>query len=97
MKTTNQSTVLAQSSFVPNLNNEHDSKELIAAKWKYRMARWENIMKQQFQLSYFGTIDYATSNSMTVYEREKLFELLTQQKDIEKKIQEDAMKSRSKK
>ena len=61
------------------------------------MARWENIMKQQFQLSYFGTIDYSTSNSMTVYEREKLFELLTQQKDIEKKIQEDAMKSRSKK
>ena len=89
--------VLAQSSFVPNLNNEYDSKEVIAAKWKYRMARWGNIMKQQFQLSYFGTIDYATSNSMTVYEREKLFELLTQQKDIEKKIQEDAMKSRSKK
>ena len=92
MKSLISSMESAQNSFVPSLNNEDDSPELVAEKWKYRMARWNEITKQQFQLSYFGTIPYDISNEMSIYERERLFDLLKEQKDAENKAREEAAK-----
>lgn len=81
----------ALNSFVPSLDNEDDPPELVREKWEYRMARWNEITKQQFQLSYFGTIPYEASNGMSIYEREHFFELLMEQKDAEKKAHEEAI------
>ena len=82
----------ALNSFVPSLDNEDDPPELIQAKWEYRMTRWNEITKQQFQLSYFGTIPYDVSNQMPIHEREHVFGLLREQKADEKKAQEEAIK-----
>lgn len=56
------------------------------------MARWNEITKQQFQLSYFGTIPYDVSDAMPIHEREHVFGLLREQKDAEKKANEEAVK-----
>lgn len=56
------------------------------------MARWNEITKQQFQLSYFGTISYEVSNQLPVHERERLFDLLSEQKAEEKKAREEEAK-----
>ena len=42
-------------------------------------------MKQQFQLAYFGRVDYSDSQDMPVYERKTLFNLLLEQKEEEVK------------
>ena len=78
----------ALNSFVPSLDNEDDPPELIRAKWEYRMTRWNEITKQQFQLSYFGTIPYDVSDQMPIHEREHVFGLLREQKAEEKKAEE---------
>lgn len=57
------------------------------------MARWNEITKQQFQLSYFGTIPYDASDRMSSHEREHFFDLLREQKDAEKKAQDEAIKA----
>lgn len=56
------------------------------------MARWEDITKQQFQLSYFGTIPYDVTNELPVHERLRLFDLLKEQKNEEKQAHEEAAK-----
>lgn len=75
--------------------NLTDSDEIFNHKLQYRRARWENVIKQQFQLAYFGKIDYSDTQDMPVFEREYLFHLLVEQKDAEAKQMEDA-KNKSK-
>lgn len=77
------------------MDNEDDPPEVVQEKWDYRMARWNEITKQQFQLSYFGTIPYNVSDEMSIHEREHLFDLLREQKDAEKKANEEAVKKAS--
>ena len=79
--------------FVPNLNNEDDPPEVIKQKWDYRSRHWEDVVKQQFQLSYYGQVDYAISQDMPIHEREFMFSLLLDQKQEEKKAREDAIKN----
>jgi hypothetical protein len=59
----------------------------------HRMNAFEGILRQQFQLSYFGHISYEASESMQVSEREYMFHILVDQKDVEKKQHEEAMKA----
>lgn len=57
------------------------------------MHGFENTLKEQFQLAYFGKIDYNASEHMTVQERRIMYKLLLEQKQDEKKQHEDAMKA----
>ena len=57
------------------------------------MSSFESVLRQQFQLSYFGHISYEASESMTVSEREYMYHILIDQKDTEKKQHEEAMKA----
>lgn len=63
----------------------HNDQVLIAEKLRYRNKRWESIIKQQFQLAYFGKIGFSESQELSVFEREFLFNLLIDQKNNEKK------------
>lgn len=78
------------SSFVPNLTNEDDPPDVIAEKWQYRTRHWNDVVKQQFQLSYYGKVSYTESQEMSIHEREYMFGLLLEQKQAEKKAQEEA-------
>ena len=58
-----------------------------------RMLSFRNIMREQFQLAYFGKISYGDSNTMSVLERHTMYSILTEQKKEEKKEQEEALKA----
>ena len=51
---------------------------------------FESIMKEQFQLTYFGKVDYQSTNDMTTLERHMMYRLLVEQKEEERKAQEEA-------
>jgi hypothetical protein len=57
-----------------------------------RMGMFESIMKEQFQLTYFGKVDYQSTNDMTTLERHMMYRLLVEQKEEERKAQEEAIK-----
>lgn len=75
------------------MDNEDDPDEVVMEKWRYRVAHWEAIVKQQFQLSYYGTVSYEISEGMPIHEREYLFGLLKEQKESENKARDEAMKA----
>lgn len=79
--------------FVPDLQNENDSPEDLQRKWTYRSRHWEEVVKQQFQLAYFGRVSYEESQEMPIHEREFMFGLLLEQKSEEKKAHEEAIKA----
>ena len=85
--------LLLLSFFVPDLQNENDSPEDLKRKWAYRSKHWEDVVKQQFQLAYFGKVSYEESQDMPIHEREFMFGLLLDQKSEEKKAHEDAIKA----
>lgn len=58
-----------------------------------RMLSFRNIMREQFQLAYFGKISYGDSNTMSVLERHTMYSILAEQKKEEKKAQDEALKS----
>ena len=63
-----------------------------------RMRTYEMILKEQFQLNYFGYIPFSASDNMAVTERHILYSILADQKSEERKAQEEAIKkSQSKK
>lgn len=66
--------------------------EVLEKKWQYRVAHLESVIKQQFQLSYFGTVSYEASQDMPIHEREYLFNLLKEQKESETKARETAIR-----
>lgn len=60
------------------------SREELQKKWDYRTAYYKNIIKEQFQLAYFGRVDYEASSQMPVSERKYMYQLLVDQKKTEK-------------
>ena len=57
-----------------------------------RMSGFEGILREQFQLSYFGKISYDASEYMTYQERRTMYKILIEQKKEERKQHEEAMK-----
>ena len=79
-------------------NNKKKNDEI----WEYRMEMFRRIIKEQFQLAYFGRIDYGATDLMFIGERRLLYNTLVDQKQEEKNqqdrsIQEAQAKSRSSK
>ena len=58
-----------------------------------RLRGFENTLREQFQLAYFGKISIDASERMTFQERRTLYKLLVEQKQLEKKQHEEAMKA----
>jgi hypothetical protein len=58
------------------------SEEELQKKWNYRIVCYKNIIKEQFQLAYFGRVDYTASSQMPVSERKYMYQLLIEQKNI---------------
>lgn len=58
-----------------------------------RMNAFSGILKEQFQLAYFGHISYEASEGMSVSEREHMYHILMNQKSEERKQQEEAIKA----
>lgn len=75
------------------MNNDSDTPEDVIKKWEYRSRHWEEVVKQQFQLAYYGKVSYTESQDMPIHEREFMFGLLLEQKALEKKAHEDAVRA----
>lgn len=58
----------------------------------YRIESFKSILREEFQLAYFGKINFESVDNMDVRERTMLFNLLLEQKKAEKKAQDDAIK-----
>lgn len=78
--------------FVPLLSDDNTDEENNKAR-DFRLANYEAIVKEQFQLAYFGKIDYVASEDMPVMERHTIYRILVNQKQEERKAQEDAAKA----
>lgn len=59
--------------------------------YDFRMEMFKHILKQQFQLAYFGKVDFCSTEGMAKSERELLWSMLVEQKDEERKAQEKAI------
>lgn len=57
-----------------------------------RLSSFEGVLREQFQLAYFGKISYDASERMTFQERRTMYKLLVEQKQEEKKQHEEAVK-----
>lgn len=77
--------------FVPSLSEFNTDKENEDAR-EVRLTTFESIVREQFQLAYFGKIEYAASNEMSVQERRIIYRVLVNQKTEEKKAHEEALR-----
>lgn len=82
--------------FAPQLSEYKTEAENIKAR-DFKFSNYEEIMREQFHLAYFGRINYLGSDGMSVLERHTMYRMLVEQKKEEKKAQEEAMKSSGKK
>lgn len=57
-----------------------------------RLRGFEGVLREQFQLAYFGKIEFSSSERMTYQERRTMYKLLVEQKQEEKKQHEEAVK-----
>ena len=80
-------------SFFVRLLSEDNPDEVNKKIRSNRINAFENILRQQFHLSYFGHISYEASESMSVFEREYMYHILSDQKADERKQQEEALKA----
>ena len=80
-------------SFFVRLLSEDNSDELNKRIRSNRVNVFESILRQQFHLSYFGHISYEASENMSVFEREYMYHILSDQKADERKQQEEALKA----
>ena len=92
MKNLTSLCLLLLSFFVPLLSEDRTDKENEQAR-DFRMANFQAIMKEQFQLTYYEKVDYGASEQMSVLERHTMYKILVEQKQIERKAQEDAIKA----
>lgn len=74
-----------------------EESELNHHNWKQREDTILNICKKNFQLVYFGHLDYGILDEMTVIEREIIYDLLRQQKDEEAEFQKKLAEERKRK
>ena len=58
-----------------------------------RIRGFENVLREQFQLAYFGKISYEATEQMIFQERRTMYKLLVEQKQLEKQQHEEAVKS----
>lgn len=72
--------------------NDAYTEEENAEIWKYRSDVYQGILKEQFQMTYFGKIDFASTENMDIGERKVLYDILVEQKKEEQKQQEQAIK-----
>ena len=57
-----------------------------------RLNSYEAIMREQFELAYFGRVEYGASDRMSVSERHSMHYMLVDQKKAERKAQEEALR-----
>lgn len=70
-----------------------------ARNWANRIAQWEAICTEEFQLNYYGNISYESVEDMSVYERKFFYGLLVDTKEEEYNARKEAIekaKSKSK-
>lgn len=58
-----------------------------------RLRGYEGVIREQFQLAYFGHISYDASERMSYQERRTVYKLLIEQKQEEKRQHEEAAKA----
>lgn len=74
------------------MTDENTLEENIKAR-DIRLRGFEGVLREQFQLAYFGHISYDASETMTFQERRTMYKLLVEQKQEEKKQHEEAAKA----
>ncbi len=57
-----------------------------------RIQSFEGVLREQFQLAYFGKISVDASERMTIQERRTMYKILVEQKQEEKKQHEEALR-----
>lgn len=72
--------------------SEYNTDEQNEKARNFRFINYNEILKEQFHLAYFGHIEYLASEDMVVLERHALYHILVEQKKEEKKAHEEAMK-----
>lgn len=72
--------------------SEYNTEEYNERARDVRLSNFNRIMQEQFQLSYFGKISYEASDKMTVFERNTMYSILLEQKEVEKKARDEAIK-----
>lgn len=77
--------------FVQRLSEYNTLEENIKIR-DIRLRQFEAILKEQFQLAYFGKISYESSEKMTIQERHTVYAILIEQKKAERKAQEDSIR-----
>lgn len=83
---------LLVSSFVPQLS-EFNSDEYNNKAREIRFTAFRSLMREEFQLAYFGKISYESVEHMSSLERRTMYQILVEQKKEEKKAQDEAIKS----
>lgn len=78
--------------FAPRLSEYNTEQENLDAR-RIRLAAFESIVKEQFQLTYFGHIGYDVSNDLSIHERHTLYRVLVEQKQEERKAHEEALRN----
>lgn len=78
--------------FVPQLS-EYNTVEENNKIRDFRLANFNAILKEQFQLAYHGHIEYDASDQMTVLERHTMYKILVDQKSEEKRSHDEALKA----
>lgn len=84
--------LLQVNSFVPQLS-EFSSDEYNNKARDIRFTAFRSLMKEEFQLAYFGKISYESVENMSSLERRTMYQILVDQKKEEKKAQDEAIKS----
>lgn len=82
--------LLQVSSFVPQLSDYNTDEENKVAR-DIRFSNFRTLMKEAFQLAYFGRVSYESVDSMSSLERRTMYQLLVEQKKEEKKAQDEAI------
>lgn len=84
--------LLQVNSFAPQLS-EFNSDEYNNKARDIRFTAFRSLMKEEFQLAYFGKISYESVEKMSSLERRTMYQILVDQKKEEKKAQDEAIKS----
>ena len=77
--------------FVPLLSEFNSDEENLRAR-KIRMQAFSSLMKEQFQLRYYGNIEYGATEGMSVLERNTIYAHLVNQKKEERKAKEESLR-----
>lgn len=78
--------------FAPRLSEFNTDQQNLEAR-RVRLSQFESIIREQFQLTYFGHIEYGASDNMSIHERHTLYRILVEQKKEERKAHEEAIKN----